>query len=265
MLHLSLLTAEENKHRKGARLLKINGHQHLSELPGSLVGNSFPGNHGGLQTCVVLHPEHAVQNLEKASCSQPGISSMSIDNTKLHPHPTAVAPVLPSGVDLKMAGTNMQKQVVCSHNSHAEAQGWGSAGVPKPELQAWGGVSTQLNNPATMPSQPASHGPWGDASFVQRLVDGEGNQYSQVLRRGRQHEVLNVVQLSPLNQRHVVTKCHVNTGASKGSTLNIYPASKTALPSLFKPLDMGHSVESNPQIQRIPSRSFEHMNKTSFR
>ncbi|CAJ1973035.1 unnamed protein product [Sphenostylis stenocarpa] len=140
------------------------------QLPGSLVGNSFPGNHGGLQTSVVLHPEHAVQNPEKASCSQPGISSASTDNTKLHPHPTAVAPVLPSGVDLKMAGTNMQNQVVRSHNSHAEAQGWGSAGVPKPELQAWGGVSSQLNNPATMPVQPASHGPWGDASSVQNTA-----------------------------------------------------------------------------------------------
>ncbi|CAJ1973574.1 unnamed protein product [Sphenostylis stenocarpa] len=75
-------------------------------------------------------------------------------------------------------------------------------------------------NSATMPAQPASHGPWGDASFVQRLVDGEGNQYSQVLRRGRQHEVLNVVQLSPLNQRHIVNKCHVNNGASNDHFLN---------------------------------------------
>ncbi|XP_047152974.1 zinc finger CCCH domain-containing protein 19-like isoform X2 [Vigna umbellata] len=73
------------------------------QLPGSLVGNSFPSNHGGLQASLVVHPEHAVQNPEKGS-SQPGISSVSSDNSRLHPHPAPVAPVLHSGLDLKMAG-----------------------------------------------------------------------------------------------------------------------------------------------------------------
>ena len=143
------------------------------QLPGSLLGNSFPGSHGGLQASVAVHPEHAVQNAEKGSSSQPGISSASTDNTKLHPQATAVVPVVASGVDIKMAGANMQNQVVSSQNSHAEAQGWGSAGVPKPEPLAWGGASSQRiepNNPATMPAQPASHAPWGDASSVQNTA-----------------------------------------------------------------------------------------------
>ncbi|RDX66272.1 Zinc finger CCCH domain-containing protein 19, partial [Mucuna pruriens] len=143
------------------------------QLPGSLIGNSFPGSHGGLQASGVVHPEHAVQNAEKGLNSQPGISSATTDTTQLHPQATVVAPVLASGVDIKMAGANMQNRVVSSHNSHAEAQGWGSAGVPKPEPQAWGGTSSQRiepNNPATMPAQPASHGPWGDPSSVQNTA-----------------------------------------------------------------------------------------------
>ncbi|TKY75437.1 Zinc finger CCCH domain-containing protein 19 [Spatholobus suberectus] len=143
------------------------------QLPGSLIGNSFPGSHGGLQASVVVHPEHAVQNAEKGSGLQPGISSASTDDTtQLHSLGTAVAPVLASGVDIKMAGANMQNQIV-SHNSHAEAQGWGSAGVSKPEPQGWGGTSSQRiepNNPATMPALPASHGPWADASSVQNTA-----------------------------------------------------------------------------------------------
>lgn len=149
------------------------------QMSGSLVGNSFPGSHGGLQASVVMHPEHAVQNTEKGLSSQPGISSASTDTTQLHPQATLVAPVLASGADIKMAGANMQNQVVSSHNSHAEAQGWGSAGVPKPEPQAWGGTLSQRiepNNPATMPAQPASQGVWGNASTVQNTASfGTGN------------------------------------------------------------------------------------------
>ncbi|KAL2346086.1 hypothetical protein Fmac_000086 [Flemingia macrophylla] len=136
------------------------------QLPGSLIGNSFPGNHGGLQVSVIVHPDHAVQNAEK-----PGIISASTGSNQLHPQATAITPVLPSGADMKMAGGKIQNQVMSGHNSHeAQGQGWVSAAVPKPESQAWAGTLSQRiepNNPATMPAQPASHGPWGDPSSVQ--------------------------------------------------------------------------------------------------
>ena len=49
----------------------------------------------------------------------------------------------------------MQNQVVSSHHSHVETEGWGSARVPKREPPAWGGASSQrieANNPTTMPA-----------------------------------------------------------------------------------------------------------------
>ncbi|XP_027356341.1 zinc finger CCCH domain-containing protein 19 [Abrus precatorius] len=143
------------------------------QVAGSLLGNSFPGGHAGMQAAVVMHQENVVQNAEKGSSSQPGMTQASTDTTQLHPQATAMAPVLASGVDIKMASANMQNQVVSSHNTHAEVQGWGSAVVPKPEPQAWGVASSQRiepSNPATMPTQPTSHGPWGDASSVQNAA-----------------------------------------------------------------------------------------------
>lgn len=150
------------------------------QLARSLIGNSFPGGPGGLQASVALLPENVVQNIENVSSSQTGMTSASksdrgmilssTDATQVHPQATAVAQVLAAGVNIKTAGANMQNQVSSSHNFRAEAQGWGSAVVPKPESQAWGGTPSQKvepNNPATMPAQPAPHGLWGDASSVQ--------------------------------------------------------------------------------------------------
>ncbi|XP_061340557.1 zinc finger CCCH domain-containing protein 19-like isoform X1 [Gastrolobium bilobum] len=92
-------------------------------------------------------------------------ASVRNESTNL-PSPTpqvaAVAPALASGVDIKTAGANVQNLVVSSRNSHAEAQGWGSGLAPKPEPQR-----IEPNNPATMPTQPLSHGHLGDASSVQ--------------------------------------------------------------------------------------------------
>ncbi|XP_061368358.1 zinc finger CCCH domain-containing protein 19-like [Gastrolobium bilobum] len=147
------------------------------QLAGSLLRNSFPGGPGGLQASGVVLPENVVQNTENGSSSQAGMTSasksekgmiLSSTDTQVHPQATTAAPVLTSGVDIKMAG--VQNQVVSSHNSRIEAQGWGSGLVQKPEQQAWGGTPSQWiepNNPATMPVRPASHGLWGDASSIQ--------------------------------------------------------------------------------------------------
>ncbi|KAI4297677.1 hypothetical protein L6164_037558 [Bauhinia variegata] len=164
---------------------------------GSLLGNQFPGSHGGLQAPAVMIPENVVPNAQN---SQPGINSApksetglllsSTDISRVHPQAAAAAaPVMAdtstnTGVDIKPPAVNMQNLVVTSHNSHAETQGWRSGLVPKPEIagsiqlrggepQAWGGAPSQRLepiNPATMPAQPPPQGQWGDASSVQNAA-----------------------------------------------------------------------------------------------
>lgn len=149
---------------------------------GSFAGSPFPGGHGGLQVPVV--PENVVQNAENKISAPKPLSSTGIPLG--HSQATTVAPILAdasrnTGVDSKT--TSMQNVVMGGHNSHAEAQGWGSGMVRKPETagsiqlqggepQTWGGVHPRVesNNPAPMPAQPPTHGHWGDASSVQNTA-----------------------------------------------------------------------------------------------
>ncbi|CAI8600387.1 unnamed protein product [Vicia faba] len=124
------------------------------QMAGSVFGNSFPSGIRGLQASVAVN-------------AQPG---MATDTTQVHLQATEMAQAL--------AASNMQNQI--SHNSRAEAQGWGQNMVPKQESQVWVGTPSQRvepNNSATMPVQPTSHGLWGDASSVQNSVSSNiGNQ-----------------------------------------------------------------------------------------
>lgn len=125
--------------------------------PTPVLGNPNPSGPGGLPASVAVLPENVIQNAENGSRSQPVMILSSTNTTQVHPQATAVAPGQASGVDIKMAGANMQNQVVSGHNTHAEAQGWGSSLVQRVEPI----------NSATMPSQTASQSLWGDAPSVQ--------------------------------------------------------------------------------------------------
>ncbi|XP_054776219.1 zinc finger CCCH domain-containing protein 19 isoform X2 [Prosopis cineraria] len=155
----------------------------LVHSAGSLTGSPFPGGHGGLQPPVAA--EKAVQGVESGSNSQPAKIPPSNPGIPLgHPQVTMVAAITADasrniGTDSKTA--SMQNLAMSDHNSHAEAQGWGSGLVQKPEmagsiqmrggeLQAWGGAHSRVesNNPAAMPAQqPLAHGHWADASSIQ--------------------------------------------------------------------------------------------------
>lgn len=143
------------------------------QMAGSVLGNSFPSGIRGLQASVAVN-------------SQPG---MVTDTTQVHLQATEMAQALAAGVDIKMTASNMQSQISHnSHNSRAEAQGWGQNVVPKPESQAWVGTPSQRvepNNSATMPAQPTSHGLWGDASSVQNSASSNtGNQTGSLPTHG---------------------------------------------------------------------------------
>ncbi|XP_028765673.1 zinc finger CCCH domain-containing protein 19 [Neltuma alba] len=149
---------------------------------GSLIGSPFPGGHGSLQTPVTA--EKVVQSVESLSSSQ--LARIPAPNPGVplgHPQATMVAALTADasrhmGADGKTA--SMQNLAVSDHNSHAEAQGWGSGLVQKPEMagsiqirggepQAWGGVHSRVesNNLAAMPAQPPlPHGHWADASSM---------------------------------------------------------------------------------------------------
>ncbi|KAK4258565.1 hypothetical protein QN277_005003 [Acacia crassicarpa] len=125
---------------------------------GSLVGSPFPA-------------EKVVQSAESGSGSQPAQIPAPNPGIPLgHPQAPMVAPITAD------ASRNMG-----NHNSHAEAQGWVSGLVQKPEMagpvqiragepQAWGGVNSRVesNNAAAMPLP--THGHWADASSVQNAA-----------------------------------------------------------------------------------------------
>nr|KYP64932.1 Zinc finger CCCH domain-containing protein 44 [Cajanus cajan] len=138
------------------------------QLPGSLIGNPFPGNHGGLQASVVVHPEHAVQNAEKGSNSQPSIISASTDSNQLHPQATAMAPVLASVVDMKMAASHgpwgdpssvQNTAAFSTGNPTGSLPTPGFMGMTTPEPWRPPASSSQLN--ITAPSAAPPNMPWG--------------------------------------------------------------------------------------------------------
>lgn len=133
----------------------------------SLVGNPFPGGHGGVQTHVAV--EKVVRNAESGLSSQ--TTQIPAPNPGIplgHPQATMMAPVTADA----------------SRNTGTEAQGWGSGLVQKPEMvgsiqtrggepQVWGNIHSN------MPAQAQSaHGQWTDASSIQNAASSfnPGNQ-----------------------------------------------------------------------------------------
>lgn len=150
------------------------------------TASSLLSGTGGLQPSVVV-PQDTVMRVseDNRSNSLLGVTSGSTNALHMHSLPTMSAPVLNDasinpGADIKNVVSNLQS-LVQSVTGRAEAQGWGSGSVTKPELiasaqipggesQPWAIAPSQKvepSNPTMMPAQPPAHSRWVDAPSVQ--------------------------------------------------------------------------------------------------